>query len=77
MGSSLGGVTAPSMSRARRITLRIGPPNTTPRRGDVPDVVYALASGYTLGEIRQWAGEAVSGELDVRRQLALRRVLGR
>jgi len=43
----------------------------------VPDVVYALAAGYTLGEIRQWAGEAVPGELDVRRQLALRRVLGR
>jgi hypothetical protein len=43
----------------------------------MPDVVSALASGYTLGEIRQWAGEPVSGELDVGRQLALRRVLGR
>lgn len=65
------------MSRTRKITLRVGPPNTAPSRTEVPDVVLALASGYTLTEIRQWAGEAHAGDLDVGRQLALRRVLGR
>jgi hypothetical protein len=37
----------------------------------------ALAAGYTLAEVRQWFEGLGAGELDVRRQLALRMLLGR